>query len=222
MSKTFAFIKLDFRLIKPYTTSILLYLALGVVMGFAFKSGSLLSSFFMMSLMLIMSYPFTIGEKNALDTLYGTLSLNKRTVVIGRYFFVLILTVVFFALTFVSSTALNRIFKIDFDVVENLAMLCVLSGVFLIIAALQYPVYFKYGYTRARFLTLLPLFIIFLPIIQLPALARRFGWNFSWENIVTGIAGNPLLLCILPLMAGLIALTLSCALSCRIYAGREI
>lgn len=222
MTRIFSFTALDFRLIKPYMKSMLLYVVLGIAMGIGFKSSSILATFFIVSLMLVMSYPFAISEKSDLDILYATLSLNKKSVVIGRYLFALCLTVLFFVLSFVGSIVLNTILGIEFNAGESIATLCLLSGVFMLILAFQYPIYFKYGYTKARFITLVPMFIVFLFAAQIPIIVRYLGWSDSLEGLLTILENNPYLLSIIPLVLGLITLVVSCSISCRIYTKKDI
>lgn len=222
MNKTLSFVGLDFNLIKPYKISILFLLGLGIAMGFGFKSTSTLASYFMMSLMLIMSYPFSVGDKNGLDTLYGTLSLSRRTIVIGRYLFVLILEVTFAALALFCSWILSIVISAEFILINELFTLSLLSGAFSLIVAIQYPIYFKYGYNKAKIIALIPLFIVFLAVIQLPTLAKLFDWNFTWDSLLTNIMGNPFLMYVVPIVAGLVLLVLSCSISCGIYAKRDI
>ncbi|MDR2042827.1 MAG: ABC-2 transporter permease [Clostridium sp.] len=94
-----------------------------------------------------------------------------------------------------------------------------LSGIFSLIAAVQYPISFKFGYNKAKLLALLPLLALFFVIIQLPALAERFGGQFSWEAL-SDLVSSPLLPC-LSLAMGLVLLVASCSVSCGIYARRD-
>ena len=222
MNRVLSFVALDFRLIKPYVKSILFLLILGIGMGFGFKSVTTLSTFFMMSLVLVLPYPFTISEKNGLDMLYSTLSLNRTTVVKGRYLFALALGVLYVVTTFLCSVVLARIIGAEFIVGETATVLCVLSSVFFVIVALQYPIYFKYGYTKARFLALGPMFIVFLGVIMVPTIASLFNHDFSWESVLLNLPENPLLVCVIAVVVGLVILGLSCVLSGRVYEKKDI
>lgn len=222
MNKTLSFVRLDFNLIKPYATGILCLLVLGIAMGFGFKSTSTLASYFMMSLMLIMSYPFAVGDKNGLDTLYGTLSLSKKNIVTGRYLFVLMLEIICVVLAFFCSWILSIVISTEFILANELFTLSLLSGVFSLIVSIQYPIYFKYGYNKAKILALIPLFIVFITIIQLPTLAKLFNWDFTWDTLLTNTMGNPFLMYVAPVVAGLVILFLSCLISSHIYAKRDI
>lgn len=222
MSKLISFVRLDFHTIKPYKNSILIIIILGIGMGFGFKSASTLSSYFMMFLMVIMSYPFSIGDKNGLDTLYGTLPLNKKNIVAGRYLFVLMLEIIFVFLALLCSFALSVVCNLEFILSQELLVLCLCSVVFSIVVAIQYPIYFKLGYNKAKFIALIPLLAVFLIVIQLPMLVKLFNLNFSLEVLFANIAEKPLLMCLIFVATGLFVLAISCKISQKFYIKRDI
>ena len=222
MNKTLSFMGLDFSLIRPYVKSILFMLGLGVAMGGGLKSTTTLSSFFMFSLILIMSFPFAVGDKNGLDILYSTLPINRRNVVVGRYLFVLTLEVVFFALALLCSWLLSMVLGVEYILASELFTLCLLSGAFSLVVAIQYPIQFKFGYNKAKIGGLIPLFMVYLVIILLPTLSKVFGFDFSWDGVLVKLMENVTLLCVASVLAGLMLLAVSCRVSCGIYAKRDI
>jgi hypothetical protein len=74
MNKALAFAALDFRLIKPYIKSMLLFPVLGVILSISLKS-TYSGNVFHGGAAAHDILPLTIGEKNGLDILYGTLPL---------------------------------------------------------------------------------------------------------------------------------------------------
>lgn len=222
MNKVISFIRLDLYTIKPYRKSLYFYMALGLIMAIAFKSLSILSSFFMVSLVLIMVYPFTISEKNGMETLYSTLSLRRKNVVIGRYGFVLFIETISIIYMSVVAALLSTFFTIDFSMKETLLTLSMLSMVFSFIISLQYPFFFRFGYTKARTLANIPVFVIVLALGILPNLMEK-SWIFqSWNTFSQVAEANPILLFVLPLASGMLALTVSCFIACRLYGKRDL
>jgi hypothetical protein len=221
MNKELAFLSLDFRLLKPYRKTLFILPILGLVIGFWFDSTlTMLSAFMMMVLILVMPYPFAISEKNGLDTLYGTLALERKTVVIGRYFFALALLIVTMIITIILALLLSLINMAEFDFQEVLLTISLLSGIFFVITAIQYPIYFKFGYNRTRLVPMLTGVGILLLIRLLAELNTRLGWDvegYDWDAFFTSFWG-----CVLPVLLGLGLLALSCAISCRIYTKRDI
>lgn len=222
MRKTLSFVGMEFHSLKPYRTSILILFVLALVMGLFFKSTDTLSSYLMMVLILLMSYPFSIGEKNGLDTLYAILSINRRTVVKGRYLFALTAEAACIALAILFSWVMTLFIEIKFDIARTLFSLSLLSSVFSLLVAIQFPVYFKYGYSKAKILALIPLFIVFIGIIELPLLSRLLDIEFSWRNIPFTVSDIPVIMYVVPVIVGLALMWLSCMLSGRIYAKRDI
>lgn len=222
MRKTLSFVGMELRSIKPHRTSIFILFVLALGMGFFFKSTDTLSSYLIMVLILLMSYPFSISEKNGLDTLYATLSINRKTVVKGRYSFALAAEVVCIALAILFSWIMSLFIEIKFDIAGALFSISLLSSVFSLLVAIQFPVYFKYGYSKAKILALIPLFIVFIGIIQLPLITKLFDIDFSWSSISFAVSDISVFMYVVPVVVGLALLWLSCMLSSRLYAKRDI
>lgn len=223
MNKTLACVSLDLKLMKPYFKGVLMIMGLGLIFAFSMKSTTILQSYFIMSLILIMSYPFAVGEKNKLEILYGTLSITKNNVVIGRYFFVLALEVCGAVIILLTSWVVSMIMKLEFILSEQILILCILASIFAIVVAIQYPFYFKLGYAKAKLISFIPLIIVFLLIIQLPSLSKMFNWNTAaLEEKVSSIMSNGFLLYLVPILIALIALAISCYFSCKIYSKKEV
>lgn len=222
MNKILSCVKLDIRLVKPYSKSILFLLVLGIFMGFMFKSSETLSSYFMMMIMLVISYPFAIIDKNHLDILYGTLSLSKKSIVIGRYLFVLLLTIVCAILSIVCSLILSSIIKEEIVISQLLLIVCSMFTVLSLVISLQYPIYFKYGYTKAKMIAMIPLFTVFAIIIMVPSIAKLAGWNLSLTNLFDNLTSNAHLLCIGLIFIGLMFLLISYFISYKLYNKKDI
>jgi len=169
-----------------------------------------------------MSYPFSVGEKNGMDTLYATLPLKRRNVVMGRYVFVLCLEIIGMIFVLLLSVLLATVFRTDVNIMETLFSLCVLSAVFSLIVSLQYPIYFKLGYAKAKIYAYIPLLIIFLLIMLVAAAAGRLAATSNLDTIWAVISASPYLMYGLPIGIGLLLLVLSCALSCKLYEKRDI
>ncbi|MDK2952452.1 MAG: hypothetical protein PWQ77_2117 [Kosmotogales bacterium] len=222
MKKTLLFVGMELRSLKPYRVSILILIVLATGLGFFFGSSHALSSYLMMVLILLMTYPFSISEKNRLDTLYSTLSINRKTVVRGHYSFALMAEAVFIVLAILFSWIMSLFIGAKFDIMETLFSISLLSGVFSLLVAIQFPIYFKYDYSKAKILAFIPLFIVFLGIIQFPLLTELLGIKFPWTDISFVTSDIPAYIFFAPFIFGLVLLWLSCVLSCRLYAKRDI
>lgn len=222
MNKVLSCAGLDFKLVKPYTKSVLFLLALGIFMGFMFKSSETLSSYIMVMIMLVMSYPFAVIDKNRLDILYGTLSISRKAIVIGRYVFVLIFIAACTLLSFGCSVILSAIVKEEIVLSQLLLLTCVLFAAVSLVVALQYPIYFKLGYAKAKIVAMIPLFIIFSLIILIPTIAKLANLNFFLTGMFESLAQHAVILSISALLVGLIFLGISCYVSYKLYEKKDM
>lgn len=180
------FIKLDLITIKPYITiknflifgiSALLVMigsktsvtALGILMGFG---------------TLYVTYPFAVGEKNGIDSLYIFLGIDRKTVVIGRYLYALVIDLSFCLFGFLLTRMITLILSIPFNLLESLAVMLVLFMFFSFSQMVQLPIYFKNGYSKARVSAYLPFLVVpvlFVLFGQLyPAFPEVFDSALAW------------------------------------------
>ncbi|MCE5207366.1 MAG: ABC-2 transporter permease [Chloroflexi bacterium] len=222
MNRIAHFIHLDFYTINPYKKALYLLILVGLVMGIIIESISALPAIIMMGLLVVMSYPFSIGEKNGMDTLYATLPIKRKSVVTGRYAFVFCMEIIAAIFALLLSAALSVIFTIDLNVTETLVSLCFLTAVFSLVVSLQYPLYFKFGYTKGQPFAYLFLSLGILAIAVWSGISENLASLTSLNNLWEGISANPYLMFGLPVGIGFLFLALSCALSCRLYEKRDI
>lgn len=162
MNKTLSFVRLDFITVKPYLTfkNLLIFIGVALIMLIVNNSAVGAIGLLMSFAALYASYPFAIGEKSNIDVLYATLSIKRNTVVLGRYLFALTFDIFTGLFTFAFSFAVLTVMQKSFDVNETLSAIPILFLIFSVIQAVQLPIYFKLGYTKAKFIAYLP-FIVF-------------------------------------------------------------
>lgn len=221
MNKTMSFVRLDFYALKPYKRSLLILILIGLGMGAALRSLAVLSSIFMVGQVLVMAYPFAIGEKNGTDTLYATLSLRRGSVVKGRYTFVVLIELIGILVILLASAVFSAFFSVDMAMQELLASVCLLSFIASLTVAFQYPLYFKLGYAKAKAFTYIPLMLISAAIGVLPSLAEEMP-NVDIDALLNFASGHPLLLYAAPVLSGWALLAVSCAISYRVYGKRDL
>lgn len=222
MNKAASFAKLDFLTLKPYYRTYLIFLAIGIVMMYVGKSASMMCFYLIISLGATLSYPFSIGEKNGLDTLYATLSLRKKSIVIGRYSFAVCLELIGILLVLILSPVLSIFTDIALDVREILLYISIASLFFSFMAAVQYPVFFKHGYDKAKYAAYLPLALGFVIGYAVSKAVDIFWPGGSLEDVFRMFEAFPALLYAVPVLLGIVLLAASCALSIRMYAKRDI
>jgi hypothetical protein len=167
MNKLKAFVRLDFITIKPYFTvkNLMIYgiVALFLIISSSGPASSIGVGFIIAMGSMFVGYPFALGEKNGMDTLYATLSLSRKNVVLGRYLFTLTLnlcTVLLSLVLAVIGILVTRTSGFIETAVETLLASIVFAAMFLVIQAVQLPLYFKLGYSKAKFFSMIPFVVV--------------------------------------------------------------
>jgi len=222
MNKLISFVRMDFLTIKPYLTLRNMPLFLLLVFFLAMLTDGInagISLGIMISTLMI-SYPFQVGEKNSLDALYITLSINRRTVVLGRYLFVFVFNVCTIVLSLVVATAAQLFSKLIGygNASGGFSWLVLLLGAaFLIVQAIQLPIYFKLGYSRAKFLSVVPLVVIISSYLAISMLSGAD--TTSTLPLLDPLYGAGL--AVLAVVALAAVVFVSYRLSALLYRGRE-
>ena len=224
MNKLLAFVRLDLITIKPYLT-IKNFLCYAVIAVFLTTMSGNISSGMGVGIMigtLFISYPFAIGEKNNIDALYITLSLDRKTVVAGRYLFSLafnigaILFSVFFAIIGILVT---RAVGLDMGKSDILLAGVLLAAVFIVIQSIQLPFFFKMGYTKAKFFSIVPFVALMAGYVVFMTASKENGIVSRIERILEGLTNGVLVG--LAVVAVLLICYVSYRLSLSFYMKRE-
>jgi hypothetical protein len=223
MTKALKFARLDFITVKPYLTykNILIFIAVALIMIYTSSASENAIGIIMVFATIFASYPFSIGEKNDIDALYVTLSINRGAVVLGRYLYALIIDILsgFFAyaLSFAVLSALGK----GFDAAGSMTALIIISAVFSIIQAIQMPVYFKLGYNKAKFLIYIPLIAFPMIIAVLSGILKDIVSLAQVEAALEWAAANMLPAALAAALIWIVIMAVSVKLSLAFYKKRD-
>lgn len=212
-----AFTALDLRALRPYAKSILLSLAVGAV-AIVVPSRSVqgvLPAMFFLAAAIGPQYPFSLDERSRLDTLFATLPLGRRAVVLGRYATMLTVALMLAALGLLVSLAAAPAFG-ETLAATTLAMLATGGfAAFCLFTALELPFFFALGFSRAR-----P-FAFAAPLVGIGAVILVFGGGTDLlTTALDRLASWPLLAG--AAVVGVVLLGASAALSTRLYGRRDL
>lgn len=159
MNRTFAFVKMDYLIIKQSLTlkTLLLFFFVFSFITFGTRDSLMVVSMLMMYGSIYATTPFSCCEKNGMDILYASLPAKKSNVVTGRYLFAMSFNIITSILAFFASWILSFLLKKDFVLQESLILISLGFLLFSLLTALQIPIYFKLGYEKAKLVALLPL-----------------------------------------------------------------
>mgnify|MGYP001221493692 CR=1 FL=1 len=222
MNKNISFIKLDFATIKPYKRSLYFYVLIMLLVGFTSKSFNVIFSMIIAGFPIILSYPFAISEKNGLDTLYSTLSLDRKDVVIGRYSFVVFIKLIAMALLTIFASVNFNWNSNSLTIGEASLYISLLFLILSLLISFQYPLFFKYGYTKAKIYTYIPLFLLFFCLGILPSILMKLGVYINWNKLSIILDNNKTSFSILFILIGFVFLLISCLISIKIYQKKDI
>jgi len=177
MSKLKSFIRLDFITVKPYFTvkNLIVFAVIALFitsMSGNFSSGVSLGMFIAIN---FISYPFVLSEKSNMDALYATLSADRYLVVLGRYFFTLALNLCAAAFFFSASAAgLLATSAIGNKTVigDPAAAIPTAFALVVVIQSIQLPLYFKMGYAKAKFFSMVPYIAIMVGFVAVAAISN--------------------------------------------------
>ena len=223
MNKTLSFAKLDYLTVKSFLTwkTSLILLAVFGFIGYGTGEPAASIGMCMMYSVIFACYPFSIGEKTGIDTLYATLPLTKKNIVAGRYAFTIILNFIMLVVSLVVSIALMIAFKKEFILFEVLLTALVCFAFFSLIEAIQLPIYFKFGDTKAKFLTYLPLLCFPASIVIATNLIGTDRVMPALTNVLTWVSENSLITAAIAVIIWAGLMLLSAKLSFKFYKSRE-
>lgn len=226
MSKLNAFVRLDFKTVKPYLTfkNLLIFAAITVFLSAVNGTVEMSLGIGFMFGTLFISYPFAVGEKSNMDALYTTLSVHRKTVILGRYLFVFLFNLCCLAFSFVFAT---------FGVLgakaaglsqnsggNSLPLIFAFSGIMILVQAIQLPIYFKLGYTRAKFLSVVPFAVFMAGYAALMSMEKESSVIAKLSVTLAGVLNHVPLTAVFILLLAL-AIYSSYCLSLSAYKKRE-
>jgi len=166
---------------------------------------------------LLAANPFAADERGRLDTLYSTLPVSRRSVVVGRYLALLAVYAVVAVLATVVAIVvpLVRGEEVDYSVLlpVNLVSLVIFS----VALAVQLPFFFSLGFTRARPMMYLPVAVL----IGAFYLASQTGLLDRVDPAAVA-SGNPAVLALVGVGGSLVALVVSAVVSIARYGRRPL
>lgn len=223
MNKTLSFARLDYITIKPYLTlkNLLIFLFVFIFTGYGTGELAVPIVMLMMYSTIYASYPFAVGDKNGIDTLYVTLPIMKNNIVTGRYVFTLCLNLIMSIVAFAISGFLTAVSDKAYSWAETSAIVLSCFALFSIVEAIQLPIYFKLGYAKAKFLAYLPLLAFPAAVMSISAFIGKETLLPLIENIIIWIQENSLFAITLFVLMWILIMLGSWLLSYCFYKKRE-
>ena len=162
------FIELDRRSLLPYAKNLILP-AVIILVAAVLPTRSpyaTIPAAAVFALILAPQYLFGNDERGRLDTLYAVLGVARRQVVTGRYATTLLLLIALSSAGLILTPVIALILRSDFDWQVAAALTAGSVGIIGVLLAVQLPVYFAVGASRARTVSLVvPAGVIIIVVV---------------------------------------------------------
>lgn len=210
-------VKLDYISIKPYFTlkNLIIMIFLYLVYFFVTSNPLTANSAILIFSIVYSSYPFLIGEEAGIDSLYRIFGIKSEKVVLGRYVFALVLFIFALLISIVFSTIFS-FFVETADIREFLATSLAYLLVYLVFISLKYPLYFKFGYKKAKSISALTFALIGLLYFLVMALKD------SLSDLFIFMENNIFMTLLISLILVLVIFIISIKSSQKFYKNRDL
>ena len=220
MKNLWALLKLDITYIKTYWPWTLMFIGIAVIFGLSFQQGIGFMVNLSVFMVVITLFPYESADKG-LDILYGALPTNRKSIVTGRFLFLLLVLLVFVAVGLLGGMAIDFGFHGRVHTASFFTGLAVSVGVYLVFVAWNAPFLFKFGYIKGRIFFWAFVGVIIL-VLNFSNLLQAFGVEDANRFNIFAIAfRNFALSSIISLSAGLSAFVLSFFLSQKVYKKKD-
>ena len=209
-------VNLDYISIKPYFTlkNLIIMIFLYLVYFFVTSNPLTANSAILIFSIVYSSYPFLIGEEAGIDSLYRIFGIKSEKVVLGRYVFALLLFIFALLISIVFSTIFS-FFVETADIREFLATSLAYLLVYLVFISLKYPLYFKFGYKKAKSISALTFVLIGLLSFIVMALKD------SLNDLFIFMENNIFMTLLISLLLVLLIVFISIKVSQKFYKNRD-
>lgn len=193
--------RLEIITFKPYLRSMLLMPALGAVMALAMSSPGVLGFYLLFGVMMTAAYPFNMTESSRLDFLRASLPISKKDEVLGRYAFILFFGLMALAAGILIVSLIQLFLPNGSSFLGTAFTLTAAFAAMLLMVALQYPLFYRFGYAKAKNFVAAPMIILLIICIQLPNILQSLGVSPNFGSILNGGGNTKAALLLLVLIA---------------------
>lgn len=209
-------IKLDFYAMKPLGKFMLPFLIIPIIIGTVANLGaSIMVTLTFIAFML--NVVFSISERSNFKKLYGVLPIKKSENILSRYLFSIIIIALTAMVSFIIFIALSFISKGSVDWINGIEFLTLSTFIALFFISIQYPFYFKFEYSKASIMAIVPYIACFA--VGIPLLNYLMKNNDFFTHVMASINyfhSNTVILVVMALGISILLIGASYLLSKRI------
>lgn len=193
MNKILKMTKLDILSIRPYLTmkNFIIFFALGVFYSIISKNPYITVAMFSIGALLYSTYPFLVGDEAGIDSLYKIFGFSAKDVVKGRFltgtFIIVALTLIGVLFSVIAATFM----KVSIDWLMILTAIPTTIMITTLIMSLEYPLFFKLGYTKGKLIASFPYLLVTIVVIGIslfPDIVKPIFGFFSKHQAILFVA----------------------------------
>lgn len=209
-------INLDFYAMKPLSKFMFPFLLVPIILGIVADLGtSIMVTLTFVAFML--NVLFSITERSNFNKLYGTLPIKKSAHILSRYLFSLIIIGITAIVSFIIFTVLSILIKGNVNWLYGIQYLSLSIFIAIFFISIQYPFYYKFDYTKASVMAILPYiacFAIGIPLIN--QLMKNLVFYENVMEVMSYFQSNTVVLILMVLTLSLVLIMSSYLLSKKI------
>jgi hypothetical protein len=163
MNNIFDSIKLDYYILRTFSPGALLSsVGIATLAGIISSSPGLIIGIVLMVSAFFMGGLFAVVEKNNINKLYGILPVRKQQIVIGRYLLTLFVGVLNAAMATILTYFVSFILDIKLSYLTLIGWLFGSFFLFCLLVSMQFPIYFRYEFSKVSSISNMPAIILFI------------------------------------------------------------
>ncbi|NMA93988.1 MAG: ABC-2 transporter permease [Clostridiales bacterium] len=210
-------IKLDVLSVMPYMTvkNLVVLVALGSFYVLLLKTPIMSVVMTQIFSLMFATYPFMVGDQAGIDPLFKIMGIKSDDVVSGRYLLAFLLIVSMLIVGIVMAALGSILYpseNLTSTLLSSAATMFIVSS---LVVFIQYPIFFKMGYLKARTIGMMPFFLIGIAIFA----AGRL--SFKLQNLVAYVMQHKYIFIFALLAFWCLAFFVSIVLAKKFYRQRD-
>jgi hypothetical protein len=185
MSALARMVVLDLRTTAPYRWQGLLLFGICVAVLAGNRPVVIVPALVLLLTSQFAAYPFQIGDKAGLETLYAVLPVARRTVLAGHYAWALTCFAVTAAVGTAVTLVAGAVRSAPIGGRELLTTVTLAWAIFVVNVAIQFPLFIRFGYSRISLMsTFLPIAVIMMALTRMHLRIVSFATLQEWLPVI--------------------------------------
>lgn len=217
-------IKKEFMIQKKYFLLLLGY-SFFMLIAFSISSSDMAQSAYMAAAIgityMFIQYSCSIDDQNKSEKILNSLPISRKKIVLSKYGAIMLFSMLSVIVVGLAGMLISKLSFTYIRIIELENIVPILSIAWML-AAIYLPVYFKFGYIKAKVFNMIIFFIFFFGPMLAKSYLQKYTGSSSMESILDSIASNgPIAIAGITLFTAMILVIVSAIISTKIYSNRE-